>query len=66
MAITNHERVGKAMNLLKSGLAPFVEREFKSTYKDRLAAEAKRASSATTRLEHEGRSPNGMSLRCSS
>jgi len=30
MAITNHERVGKALELLKSGLAPFVEREIKS------------------------------------
>ena len=29
MAITNHERVGKAMDLLKQGLGPFVEREFK-------------------------------------
>ena len=35
MAITNHERVGKAMELLKAGLAPFVEREFKSSYQDR-------------------------------
>ena len=40
MAITNHERVGKAMELLKSGLGPFVEREFKSAYKDAPAAEA--------------------------
>jgi predicted AAA+ superfamily ATPase len=32
MAITNHERVGKAMEFLKSGLAPFIEREFKSVY----------------------------------
>ena len=31
MAITNHERVGKAMDLLKQGLGPFVEREFKSS-----------------------------------
>ncbi|MCC6131982.1 MAG: DUF499 domain-containing protein [Acidobacteria bacterium] len=30
MAITNHERVGRAMDLLKSGLAPFIEREFKT------------------------------------
>jgi predicted AAA+ superfamily ATPase len=30
MAITNHERVGKALELLKGGLAPFVEREIKS------------------------------------
>lgn len=28
MAITNQERVGKAMELLRAGLAPFVEREF--------------------------------------
>ena len=29
MAITNHERVGKAMDLLREGLAPFVARELK-------------------------------------
>ena len=39
MAITNHERVGKTMELLKTGLGPYVEREFKSIYKDRAAAE---------------------------
>ena len=27
MAITNHERVGKALDLLKTGLGPFVDRE---------------------------------------
>jgi hypothetical protein len=32
MAITNHERVGKALKLLKSGLAPFVEREIKAVF----------------------------------
>ncbi len=32
MAITNQERVGKAMELLRAGLAPFVEREFKSQH----------------------------------
>jgi hypothetical protein len=30
MAITNHERVGKAMDLLKQGIGPFVEREFRN------------------------------------
>src|SRR6266496_1457739 len=40
MAITNHERVGKALELLKAGLAPFVERELKSVYKDRAMAQA--------------------------
>lgn len=30
MAITNHERVGKALELLKGGLGPFAEREIKA------------------------------------
>jgi len=30
MAITNHERVGKALDLLRTGLAPFVEREIRT------------------------------------
>src|SRR5688572_23578178 len=30
MATTNQERVGKGLDLLKAGLAPFVERELKS------------------------------------
>src|SRR6516164_4010234 len=42
MAITNHERVGKGLELLKAGLGPFVEREFKSAYKDRAAIDAAR------------------------
>ncbi len=33
MAITNHERVGKAMELLRVGLAPFVEREVQAAVK---------------------------------
>src|SRR5207302_8346628 len=32
MAITNHERVGKALELLKDGLQPFVEREMKAQH----------------------------------
>lgn len=32
MATTNHERVGKALALLSSGLAPFVARECKAKY----------------------------------
>jgi hypothetical protein len=41
MAISNQDRVGRAMDLLRAGLAPFVEREFKSQHKT-LAAEAAR------------------------
>ncbi len=32
MATTNHERVGRALALLSSGLAPFAEREFRAAY----------------------------------
>jgi predicted AAA+ superfamily ATPase len=32
MATTNHERVGKALELLRAGLAPFVERELLSQH----------------------------------
>lgn len=31
MAVTNRERVGKAIDLLAAGLRPFVERELKTT-----------------------------------
>jgi predicted AAA+ superfamily ATPase len=40
MAMTNYERVGKAMEILKQGLGPFVEREFTNTYKDKALVEA--------------------------
>ena len=42
MAITNHERVGKAMEILKQGLGPFIDREFKSLYKDQFLSEVTR------------------------
>src|SRR5881227_3305297 len=44
MAITNQERVGKAMDLLRAGLAPFVEREFKSQHQAKAAEAARRYS----------------------
>lgn len=42
MAITNQERVGKAMDLLRAGLAPVVEREFKSHHQAQAAEAARR------------------------
>jgi predicted AAA+ superfamily ATPase len=39
MAITNHERDGKSLDLLRTGLAPFIEREFKSTFGQRAQSE---------------------------
>jgi hypothetical protein len=41
MAISNHERVGRALEFLRSGLTPFVEREFKSKYGDGWAHEVR-------------------------
>lgn len=43
MAITNQERIGKALELLKAGLAPFVEREVKSALKNGQSVQAAQA-----------------------
>src|SRR5688572_15477452 len=40
MAINNHERVGKAMDLVKAGVAPFVERELKNVYAEKAQSQA--------------------------
>ena len=40
MATTNHERVGKALELLKAGLGPFVDREVQSAIKAQRVAPA--------------------------
>ncbi len=39
MAISNHERVNKAMDLLKAGLGPFAEREFTNAYQAKAASQ---------------------------
>lgn len=43
MAITNHERVGKMLELLSTGLQPFVEREIKASNPPEWFAETKRS-----------------------
>jgi predicted AAA+ superfamily ATPase len=47
MAITNHDRVGKALELLNLGLKPFVERELKSSYAENWFAEVKQTLAGT-------------------
>jgi len=42
MAISNQERVGKAMELLRTGLAPFIEREFKNLHQEKATEAARR------------------------
>ncbi len=41
MALTNQDRIGKAMELLRMGLAPYVEREFSSHYSTQSLATAR-------------------------
>src|SRR4030067_3177338 len=43
MAMSNHERVGEVLDLLKSGLPPFVERELKAQHAQRWFEEVKAA-----------------------
>jgi len=43
MAVSNYERVGKGLELLKAGLAPFVERELKAQHAQRWFEEVKAA-----------------------
>lgn len=40
MAISNRERIGRALDSLKEGLYPFIEREMKDIYGDRWFAVA--------------------------
>ena len=47
MAISNHERVGKALDLLKGGLRPFIERELKAQYGEKWTVEVKNILSDT-------------------
>ena len=42
MALSNQERVGKAMEFLREGLAPFAEREFKSAHAAQASDAARR------------------------
>jgi predicted AAA+ superfamily ATPase len=47
MAITNHERVGKALEFLTCGLKPFVERELKNTYQQGWFEETRKTMAAS-------------------
>ena len=59
MAITNQERVGKAMESLKAGLAPFAAREFGSRYKDEAVRELQHILGEPIRDPRTPLSPHG-------
>jgi hypothetical protein len=56
MATTNHERVGKALDLLRQGLAPYIEREMRAAY------EGQWRKQAACSLKREGDLPDGELL----
>ena len=51
MAVSNHQRVGIALELLQQGLKPYVERELREAYGDQLEA---RAAASLQREQIEG------------
>lgn len=59
MAITNHERVGEALEFLRQGLGPFAEREFVSVYKAEVAREL--AARLDTLCERKQRAAEALS-----
>jgi predicted AAA+ superfamily ATPase len=54
MAITNQERVAKAMDLLRDGLRPFAERELKAKHGDRWSTEIRAALSGRQLGQNKG------------
>ena len=47
MAISNYDRVGKALELLKAGLQPYVEREMKAQHQQLWLQQARAAVAET-------------------
>ena len=43
MALTNHDRIGKTLELLRDGLKPFVERELRAKHGERWHTEVRAA-----------------------
>lgn len=57
MAITNHERVGKALDLLKGGLTPFVGREMKAQYREQWITAARASAGDALAAQFRGAEP---------
>ena len=55
MSISNHGRVGKALELLKGGLGPFGEREVKAHFGENWDAEMRDTLSATRPAQEGGK-----------
>ncbi|MEI8198092.1 MAG: Swt1 family HEPN domain-containing protein, partial [Phycisphaerae bacterium] len=62
MAISNHERVTKGMELLKDGLTPFVEREMKSTHGEKWVEIGRQSTPGNERLFSKMKQPPAMDV----
>ncbi|MHB1543734.1 MAG: Swt1 family HEPN domain-containing protein [Gammaproteobacteria bacterium] len=62
MALSNFDRVGKALDLLRGGVAPFVEREFKAKYGDHWASSIQDVLSDTRLGAGKGESLNDIAV----
>ena len=62
MATSNHERVGRSLELLKDGLRPFVEREYEATYGENWRVQAAQVLSRDRDIRiNEGQPPFDVS-----
>jgi uncharacterized protein len=62
MAIANRDRVGRALELLREGLYPFVERELKAKHGDKWFSEAKSALGSDTPANRAVTTPESMDV----
>ncbi|MFL5732941.1 MAG: Swt1 family HEPN domain-containing protein, partial [Chloroflexia bacterium] len=58
MALSNNDRVGKALELLNAGLRPFVLREMQAVYRDQAIDEALSTLRSDQERRSAGRDPN--------
>jgi predicted AAA+ superfamily ATPase len=65
MALSNRERVGRVLETLKEGLAPFILREYRMAYKGRYVDEIDAALATVSHpgLPHEAQSDEGALLK---
>jgi hypothetical protein len=62
MAVSNHERVSKGMELLKLGLAPFVEREMKAVHGEKWVELARQSTPGNERLFSKMKQPLALDV----
>ncbi len=62
MAVSNRDRVGRAMDLLREGLLPFVERELKAKHGDTWFEQARQALGTDTQAARSATTPEALDV----